>query len=253
MKYTVLDLTQNILSALNSDEVNSISDTVESRQVAEIVRTCYFNIITRAKLPEHMKLIQLTASGDPDFPVLMYRPDNVRRIDWIKYDTSLLAVPAEPEYTYVTILPMQQFLDMVNKFNPATHADNVDSFLIDDITFYFKNDKKPEYCTIHKDFQIIFDSYDSAIDGTLQNSKTLCYGQIIPTFEMINTFIPEMDEAQFPLLLNEAKSLAFLELKQMSHEKAEQESRRQWRTLQKNKSTNEMSDFDKLPNFGRMC
>jgi len=37
MKSTVLDMTQSILSGLGSDEVNSISDTTESLQVAEVI------------------------------------------------------------------------------------------------------------------------------------------------------------------------------------------------------------------------
>jgi hypothetical protein len=37
-KMTLLEMTQNILSAMNSDEVNSITDTVESLQVAEEIQ-----------------------------------------------------------------------------------------------------------------------------------------------------------------------------------------------------------------------
>ncbi len=52
------------------------------------------------------------------------------------------------------------------------------------------------------------------MDTTLQTSKTLCYGQIIPTFTLEDSFIPDLDDTQFPLLLNEAKAIAFVELKQ---------------------------------------
>jgi len=69
---------------------------------------------------------------------------------------------------------------------------------------------------------------------------------------MGDTFIPELDDQQFPLLLNEAKSLAFFELKQTPHTKAEQEARRQWTSLQRDKSVDDKpSSFDALPNFGR--
>jgi len=75
MKRTLLDYTQSILSSLNSAEVNSIGDTTESLQVAEILRTTYYNILGRAELPEHEKLFQLTSSGDPTKPTLMFRPN----------------------------------------------------------------------------------------------------------------------------------------------------------------------------------
>ena len=78
------------------------------------------------------------------------------------------------------------------------------------------------------------------------------YGQIIPRWSMEDTFIPLIDEAQVPLLLNEAKSLAFYELKQQLHQKAEQENKRQWSSVQKDKSKSDKpSYFHQLPNFGR--
>src|ERR1700704_6434506 len=92
MKRTLLDYTQSILSSLNSAEVNSISDTTESLQVAEILRTTYYNILGRAELPEHEKLFQLTSSADPTKPVLMFRPnEGVAKLNWIQYfNTNLL-------------------------------------------------------------------------------------------------------------------------------------------------------------------
>ena len=88
MKLTLLELTQNILSALNSDAVNSISDTVESQQVAECIKTTYMNMLGRYELPEHVKLINLEAAADITKPTLMYRPEGITRIEWIKYFNS---------------------------------------------------------------------------------------------------------------------------------------------------------------------
>jgi hypothetical protein len=249
MKLTVLDLVQNILSSLDSDEVNSITDTVEARQVAMVVKTAYFNIMARADLPEHKKIFHLDASLSGDLPVLMSSPENVRHIEWIKYDVRMEEL-LDPQFRYVTIVPLAQFLDMTQMMNPI--ETNVDSFTFNGILFYFKNDVHPCYCTILDDHNIIFDSYNGALDTTLQASKTMAFGLTTPTFLMEDSFIPEMDEQQFPLLLNEAKALAFMELKQMPHEKAEQESRRQWRTLQRTKDLEKPRYFDQLPNFGRM-
>lgn len=247
MKLTLLDLTQNILSSMDSDEVNSISDTTESRQVAEIIKTAYFNIISRANLPEHFVTFGLEASTDDQYPVTMFRPENISRIEWLKYNIS--DIPTEINYAYVTITPLDQFLDMVNQLDE--YETYVDSFELDGRTFKYRTDKAPTYCTIYKDYQLIFDSFDVSIDTTLQESKTLAYGLSIPTFQMEDNFIPDLDDTQFPLLLNEAKSLAFLELKQMNHEAAILESRRQWRTLQRTKDLVKPNYLDQLPNFGR--
>lgn len=279
MKRTLLDLTQSILSSLNSDEVNSISDTTESLQVANILKDTYLNVIYRVDFPEHSQLIQLDPSLDPNIPVLMYVPSNIGKIEWIKYFNSNVlndvntsthginvdlvpsantAAAPPPGYLYVTILPIRQFIDMTNGFNP--NDPNVDSFVFTDtynqrpgvFTFYYRDDRQPQYCTILSDHYVIFDSYDSTQDSTLQSSKTECFGEIIPNWNMTDTFIPNLDDEQFTLLLNEAKALAFFELKQSPHPKAEQEAKRGWSSVQKDKSLiNRPSYFDELPNFGR--
>ena len=64
MKYTLLQLVQTIASSMDSDEVNSISDSTESLQIANIVRSVYYDLINRAKLPEHFTLVTLEASVD---------------------------------------------------------------------------------------------------------------------------------------------------------------------------------------------
>lgn len=282
MKQTLLQLTQSILSGLSSDEVNSISDTTESLQVAEIVRQTYFNMMSRVVTPEHDQLVQLDPSLDGEVPVLMYIPEGISQLQWLKYyntnvleqangddqthDTNTDIVPSVdidtlpiPGYEYVTILPITQFIDMVNSFN--TSESNVETFTFNDTsnnynntyTFYFKNDKQPCYCTILSNYYVIFESFDNTQDSTLQASKTMALGTIRPFFQMVDSFIPNLKDEQFPLLLNEAKSLAYFELKQTIHQKAEQESKRGWLSMQKNKAViDRPTDFDALPNFGRL-
>lgn len=252
---TLLEMTQNVLQRLDSDSVNSISDTVESLQVANIIKNKYYDILARANLPEQQILFQLVASGSVLKPTLMTTPAGTSRIDWVKYFNSDTTPDVTPGYLYVTALPMDQFLDMVNRFNPDEA--NVGSFTFTEgsysFTFYYKNDRQPSYCTVIENKYVLFDSYDNTLDSTLQASKTLTYGQIVTPFVMTDTFVPDLDDNQFPLLVNEATALAFYELKQMPHVKAEQEIKRQWSVVQKNKSvSNKPSYFDQLADFGRI-
>lgn len=282
MKYTNLDYVQSILSSLGSDEVNSVSDTTESLQVLDVLKTTYFNIIARTDPAEHKQLVQLEPSLDPAVPVLMYIPDGVKSLTWLKYfnsnilpnntnnggfqhdlntdiaGTSGTDNPPAPGYMYVTILPVKQFIDMTNSFNPENS--DVESFTFTNAennypgtyTFYYKNDKQPQFCTIVSNYFVVFDGYDATQDSTLQASKTMAYGDIIPMWKNTDDFIPNLDEEQVPLLLNEAKSLAFFELKQMIHTKAEQEAKRQWSSVQKDKSIiDRPTYFNQLPDFGR--
>lgn len=280
MKLTNLQYVQSILSSLGSDEVNSVSDTAESLQVLEILRTTYFNILSRSHLPVHQQLVQLDSSLDANIPVLMYVPENVLKISWLKYfnnntvqtgsgsgfqhdlNTDITSsgnvIPTPPGYNYVHIISVTDFIEMTNSFNPGnsnvfqyTFTDNQNN-IPGTYTFYYKNNKTPQFCTILSNNYVLFDGYDATVDTTLQKKKTMAYGEIAPTWSNTDSFYPNIEDEQVPLLLNEAKSLAFFELKQSIHSKAEQESKRQWSTVQKNKSTiNRPTYFNQLPDFGR--
>jgi len=252
MRLTLLELTQIILSSLDSDEVNSINDTVESQQVAKVIRTVYYDLISKISLPELHDLRSLTASGDNTKPTLMTVPSDIRSIQWIKYNR-IDPNTNEDTFTYVTILPTTEFMNIIHSFR--TDESNVSSFTQtidgDTIEFYYKNDKEPDFCTIFDDNTVIFDSYNSVEDTTLQSVKSLLYGEVAPDFDMSDNFTPALDEKQFALLLNDAKVLAFAELKQMPHQVAMANSRKQQISLQKTKSKKEPVWFNELPNFGR--
>lgn len=250
---TLLEMVQNILSDLDSDEVNSISDTTESLQIANIIKTKYNDIVSRSSLPEHTRLIQLTSSADSTKPVLMYAPEGVNEISWIKYYNSdpVLAVN---EFEYVNIVPIEQFLSTVNQMN--VNDSNVGTWVFNEPPYNFNlrffNDKQPQSCCILENYYILFDMYNSAIDSTLQTSNTMALAKIMVPFSLTDTFIPDLDDATFALLLAEAKANAFVTLKQTVNPKIEQETKRQWSSVQKNKGLfNAPTYFDALPHFGR--
>ena len=370
MKMTLLDMTQNILSALNSDEVNSISDTPESLQVAQCIRTTYFNMLGRYDMPEHNQLFNLQPSNDSTMPTLMFIPEGVIRLEWLDYydtnpldgtniqegqfgaysthdvntdlqnnangftatststvtmglgqlsftiNTGLIISPGEtafaiptlaqsnflygtvmsydsttgalqfsvtnmqgsgtysswqfnqvgpislsyPGYRRVEVLSVEDLLHETNRF--SLQEPNVQSFSLtinenttntaNTFIFKYKDDIQPTMCCVLSNYYVIFNSFDKTQDTTLQASKTRAFGWVYPTFTMQDSFIPNLDAQQFPLLLNDAKSLAFSEIKNQPHQKAEEEVARQVVSLQKWKATsNKPSYFDELPNFGR--
>lgn len=238
---------------MDSDEVNSINDTTESQQVALLVRTAYLDMKNRANLPEHHSLITLDASGDANKPVIMYLPNTVQNMTWLKYNICSLNDP-EINMRTLEFLPLKEYLDLMYQLN--TEEDDVESFQhtigSDVFTILYKNNNAPEFYTTFDDFTVLFNSYDSGVDTTLQKSKTLAAATMIIPFSMEDSFIPDLDDAQFALLLNEAKSLAWAELKQTQNPKAEQSARRGWVNLQRSKKAIKTeSDFMQLPNFGR--
>lgn len=249
--FTLLDITQQILSSMDSDEVNSIDDTTESSQVALLVRGVYYDIITDLDLPEHHSVFELTASGDVTKPTLMTVPSTVRKIDWIKYNNQL-STETQPNYQEVEFVPFKEFVEFLNSMKSS--ADGYMSVTINSEIFEFPyiNDRHPQYYTSPDDTTLIFDSYYSTDDSTLQKSKTMCSGMLYPTFSLIDTFVPDLNPQQFSLLINRAKERAFIELKQMENRDASREARRQKIVTQwnKNKVTKESAIYG-APRYGR--
>jgi hypothetical protein len=254
MKYTLLELTQDVLSSMDSDEINSINDSVEAQQVVKVIRTAFFDIIERANLPENYGLCNLTASGDSSKPVLMTLPSVLDKIIWLQYDKRLstdTVIKMKP----VEFKPLSDFINDMHNLD-ATDTVNNGSFThtIDGNTFTILYNKvvAPTYYTTFDDDTILFDSYDHLVDTTLQSVKTLAYGRKKIEFPLTDGFVPPLDDPQFPLLLNEAKSLAWAELKQAQNVKAEVSSRRGWTHLQNSKKAIDKQPFvDTLPNYGR--
>jgi hypothetical protein len=253
MKYTLLDIVQNVLSSMDSDEVNSISDTPESEQVVAIIKTVYDDIITRGSIPFNKTPFTLTASNDVLKPVLMSKPDNIVNVDWLKYNKVLLG-DTDPQWDHLNFLPFDQFMDYTQGFNPSeTDVDTMThTFNGFDLSFVYRTDTAPNFYTTLDDNTLIFDAYDNTVDSTLQASKTLGYGSRVLQFVEIDSFVPELPSDQFALLINEAKSLAWAELKQVPHQKAEMTARRNWSHLAKSRIHIPTNSTMPGPNFGRV-
>lgn len=253
MKYTLLELTQTILSRMDSDEINSINDTVESQQVVKVIRTVFYDILGRSGLPDNKTIVTLDASTDVTKPTLMTLPSTVSNIEWIRYDRATVDEPSV-NMAKLYSLPLEDFLDRMYSMVDNTNTDTFTHTIAGSpVTFVYRNDKAPDYYTTFDDGTVIFDSYDATVDTTLQKVKTLCFGKTVIPFSLSDTFdFPGFEDSQFPLLLSESTALAWAELKQSPNQKAEQSARRNWVSLQKTKNAiNLQSDFDKLPYFGR--
>jgi hypothetical protein len=69
------------------------------------------------------------------------------------------------------------------------------------------NDTAPTYYTSFNNDVLVFDSYDSGVDSTIQSAKIQCYGYREPVFTILDNFIPDLPSKAFPYLLSEAKSV----------------------------------------------
>jgi hypothetical protein len=252
MKLTLLEIVQMIASSMDSDEVNSITDSVESMQIASIVKESYIDLISRANLPEHYSFFELDASGDPTKPTLMTMPTDVNTLLWVKYDTRTTG--DDPEFKLIKPMDTLEFVDYMHGLDSTataygrfTHTINGDT-----INFMYLDNQAPSYYTTFDDYTVVFDSYDSSVDTTLQKTKTAAYGLTIPTFTMSDSYTPDLDAKNFALLLNEAKRQAFVDLKQTQNPVAEQRAKRAWVRSQIDKTGVPLATaHSRLPNYGK--
>lgn len=225
MKYTLLEMVQDILSEMDSDEVNSIDDTIEAQQVAQVIKTCYFEMIANRNWPHLRKLIQLEPSLDTTRPVYLKIPKNVKELEFVRYDVTK-ATSANQEWKTLKYKEPLAFLDYVSARNSSN--DNV--VKVSDysgVQLLVVNDQAPSYWTSFDDVHLVVDSYDKVVDDTIKQSKTACSAYTNPSWERSDTSVPDLPIEAFPALLEEAKSTAFIALKQVPNQKAEQKAKRQ--------------------------
>ena len=244
--YTLLGMVQDILSDMTSDSVNSIDDTVESLQVANIIKSTYLFLISKMDRPWLGTLFQLEA-GTSTYPTRMRLPDDVEKVLWIKYNKKT-STDTQDRWGDVTYKDPKEFMDL--NYNRNSAATNVDTItLVENVPIFIMNDRAPSYWTTFDDEYIIMDAYDSAVETNLQASKNTCHGYKEPTWSSTDTFVPDLPMAMFPYLLAEAKATCMIRLKQTQDPKAEKMARdgktrtqySQWRTGKQNPS----------PDYGR--
>ena len=227
----MLEMVQSIMSDMDSDSLTSITDTDEGPQVASVIRDIFWQMVSNKIIPEHKSLVQLTDSGI-SAKVFMLIPENVASIDWIKYN-KIESGGTQNAYADMMYLEPEDFINRLilrgSDDSAVVSAIDPNSSISLDMII---NNAGPTFWTSFDDEYICFDSYDVGMDASgLVGSKTLCWATIIPTFDtddmVDDDFIPDIDDHFFPLLLAEAKSTCFVNMKQSPNPKIEKQARDQ--------------------------
>lgn len=231
-KYTLLQMTQDIMNDIDGDEVNSIDDTIESTQIANIIKTTFELMMSNRDWPHTKGLIQLVASGTIAKPTHMTMDPNVKKIESIRYN-KIKSGETRKVYSLVRFKNPDDFLRLVNGRDDTDST--VDTVTEDSgVELFIRNDTAPEFYTSFDDEAIVFDAYDSSVDSTLQSAKVQAIGYVIPTFVLADATVADLPVEAFGYLLEESKSKASLKLRQTQDVKAEVESRKQGAWLGRN-------------------
>lgn len=203
---TLLEMVQDIMTAMESDNVNDITDTVESAAIAQTIKTTYFDLIASRDWPFLRSYSQLTALGDTSNPTKMRFPTTVNKVYWIKYNKK-----------DVSWMDPKEFVDLRDSRTEETGVVDANGYILT---------RDPTYWTSFDDDYIYFDSILNSDDTTLQASKSQAYVLTIPSWTHSNSFIPTLPEKMFPTLLSDAKDTCFLNFKQTQNVKESRKAQR---------------------------
>jgi hypothetical protein len=251
MSITVLELTQQILSSMDSDSVASIGDTAEATQVATLIKEVYEEIVYDYDIRSVKQLFQLNASTDPAYPTKMTIPSGYHSIEWIRYNART-ASDVSDNWVVVSYLPENDFIQY------CLERDSAQSNIVlmpvkNNITIPVLNDVAPYYWTTLDDTTVIFDSFDSAVGTTLLTVRTNCYGSAPANLILADTTIIGLPARFISMLRNEVRARAFDLWKDGVPAKIEQAAMRSRVRLQRQRYVDRLSDQERnsLPNYGK--
>lgn len=236
-KQTLLELTQNILTAMEDDEVNSISDTVSSMSVAQTVIDCYNELVVELSLPGEQTLSQLESLSDVAHPNYLRMPDNVSKLLWVKYNNLTVS--------YVT---PRFFFDFVIKRDEGVTVNDITS----GVPMKISTTTAPTYWTSFDDEYIVFDSFDITLSSTLLTVNTAALIEKEHNLALSDASVPNLPSTLFPTLLSKSKARCFVNFKQVANTKEDQAERRGLVRHQNDMKRVAVEDpMDRLPNYAK--
>jgi len=246
MAKTLLKMTQDILSDIDGDEVNSIDDTIESQQISRAIVDMFDFIVSDQELPSIKQTFQLEAYGDTDKPTHFDIPADVNTIDVLRYNT---ADDGERE-TFVKVY----YLEPVDFLRQTKNRNVLDTNVIsveveDNVTVNIRNDVSPTYWTTFDNETIIFDSFDENISSTMTASNTEAYGQRPPTLSRVDGAFINLPNNLLPYLQAEVREYAFDVWRGGATPKIQQLARKG--RVRQQRSRDKLRRNVKLPNYGR--
>lgn len=185
-RLTLLKVVQNYLDYVDGFSIDSIQDSEEAQQAANIAEHVYYRLIDKNRdTPSRMYVGSLDASLDMTKPCILRIPSDVNRIH-----DSVVSYNVDTDggvfWQTVQYISPEEFLKVVSI---STEPSNTEVMEVNGIPFVILNDRFPMYCTSFDDEELVFDSYHSLYDDTLQESKTRVIGTQSVVFLQEDDFV----------------------------------------------------------------
>ena len=208
MQRTLLQVVQEYLDATSGFYVDSIYDTDESQQVAKLAERVYYKMVQDfPNLLFTMKERTLNSLSDTTRPNYMLLPTDIQKIQESKVYYNI-SKTGKTQYKEVIYLPPLEFIARTT----AMEGDNtllVEGF--DENKMVVVTNQFPSYCTSFDNKYVVFNSYHSDYDTTLQSSKTKIVASGEEVFLQEDDFVvpvpSHLSEAYLYMFLDEALTL----------------------------------------------
>ena len=246
---TLLEMVQNILSDMEEDVVTSYTDTVSSQAVAEIIKNTYDNIISGRDWPHLYKMFKISSTGT-NTPTRMLLPETIMSLVYVKYNKKRLG-ESRDRYTEIPFVEPQEFMRILDARDDSDDAIAIVNDPDSQVPLNVYTDRHPTMYTSFSEAALTFDGYYGDVENgaRLFTDNTQCYGRLYPNIVMSDSLYFPLPIEAYQMLLEEAKSTAFLTLKQMPNQKAEQHSVTQRRRMSQQAWT--IRNGIKYPDYGR--
>lgn len=227
----MLEMTQTVLEKMDSDEVNSISDTVESVAVAAEIRDTYRAIVSNSGDYQKTGYVQLEGLSDTKRFNQMKIPDNVVEILelWLEKPDSCLEritpVYQEPSQFVETLY---QATDKPTKSVPPCGQEGP--------CFPVGTAEDPTCYTTFDGTTVFFNAVDTSCYDTLHSNMSAARAVLLPEFRMEDGFVPDLKVSDFSHFLQESIDACFVHFKGVSNSKAQARARNQKVSRQNNRN-----------------
>ena len=222
-KLTMLEFVQLIGEAIESDEIDTLDETIEATQIMNILKQTYEEVLDRRDwefIKDRVVQLDVMPVGDTKINHLLI-PPNVTNIQCLRY------LSAQGKFFDLTYLQPCDFIAKVHardKTDPNITTVNND----DGVPLFIINDKAPTYYTSFDEESLAFDAFETTRGVGNQIADTVIVGNIkpIPAFTDPTAVLP-IPERMNSLILNEAIATANYRLRQTADPRSERLARRQ--------------------------
>lgn len=246
-KKTVLEYVKSTLSVMDSDEIDSITDTTESAQIVNMFKDIYYEFVNRGDWKWLERPVQVAGAGiDADNRTTVEVVESIKSITSIRYNVS--------ENSNFSMRPLEYLCvdEFTRRFSSA--GDNRVGQDRGGMRFYVVTNKAPEFWTSFDDQTITLNSYKETIDtGYIDPTKFGIMGQVIPEFLLEDDFIPDLPLFAVPILQASLNAAAMRYFKQIDSPTDNKNSAQQMAQLRRADSQTTQKKRYYNVKFGRRC